>query len=162
MDLAIYISELLGLQGEVSLPGIGYFSQVRINGYYNEAENKFYPPAHEINFEPQAGESDSLAKYIANKKNISLASSKYFIDKYVIGIKQQVASKNVEINGLGYLYSNGEVLAFKASNSAGANDPSFYGFPPVNIPLPDESSVIEEKEAPAEETPVEEVPVKEE
>lgn len=161
MDLAVYISELLGLQGEVSVPGIGYFSQIRINGYYNEAENKFYPPAHEVNFEPNAEENDSLAKYIANKKNISLASSKYFIDKYVIGIKQQVASKNVEINGLGYLYSNGEVLAFKASNFTGASDPFFYGFPPVNIPQADESPVIEyippaeEKEVPPE-VPVEE------
>ena len=158
MDLAIYISELLGREGEVSVPGIGHFAQVRINGYYNEAENKFYPPTNEIKFEPQSRDNDGLAKYIANKKNISLASSKYFIEKYVIGIKQQLATKNVEIEGLGFLYINDEVLAFKASNAAEANDPSFYGFPAVNIPQPDENPVInytppaeEEKEEPVEE-----------
>ena len=30
MDLAIYINELLGLQGEVNVPGVGYFAQKRI------------------------------------------------------------------------------------------------------------------------------------
>ena len=69
MDLAIYISELLGLQGEVCLPGVGTFAQVRINGYYNENENKFYPPAHDINFVPQSKDDERLAKYIAGKKN---------------------------------------------------------------------------------------------
>jgi hypothetical protein len=156
MDLAIYISELLGREGEVSVPGIGHFAQVRINGYYNEAENKFYPPTNEIKFEPQSRDNDGLAKYIANKKNISLASSKYFIEKYVIGIKQQVDSKNVEIAGLGFLYTNGEVLAFKASNAAEANDPSFYGFPPVNIPQPDENPVIDHTPLAEEEEPVKE------
>ena len=81
MDLGVYIGELLGLQGEVSVPGIGHFTQVRINGYYNEQEKKFYPPAHEVSFEPQSKDDDELAKYISNKKNISLASSRYFIDK---------------------------------------------------------------------------------
>ena len=52
MDLGVYIGELLGLQGEVSVPGIGHFTQVRINGYYNEQENKFYPPAHEVHNDP--------------------------------------------------------------------------------------------------------------
>ena len=94
MDLGVYISELLGLRGEVSLPGIGYFAQVRVNGYYNEQENKFYPPAHEVSFEPQSKEDEGLAQYISDKKNISLASSKYFIDKYVAGLKQQLTSKN--------------------------------------------------------------------
>jgi outer membrane biosynthesis protein TonB len=167
MDLAVYISELLGMQGEVSVPGIGHFAQVRINGYYNEAENKFYPPTHEVSFELQSRDNDSLAKYMANKKNISLASSKYFIEKYVTGIKQEVVSKKVEIAGLGYLYTNGSELAFTADYTSKANDPSFYGFPPVNIPQPDENAVInyappaEEEIVPVkEEAKVEEIPEK--
>ncbi len=156
MDLAVYISELLGLQGGVSLPGIGHFAQVRINGYYNEAENKFYPPTHEVSFEPQSRDNEGLAKYIAGKKNISLASSKYFIEKYVTGIKQEVASKKVEIAGLGYLYTNDTELAFTADYTSKANDPSFYGFPPVNIPQPEENPVINYRPAAEEEIPVKE------
>ncbi|MGZ3766669.1 MAG: HU domain-containing protein [Mucilaginibacter sp.] len=133
MDLAVYISELLGLQGEVNVPGLGRFAQVRVNGYFNEQENKFYPPSHEVNFEPKSDDADDFAKYISDKKNISLASSKYFIDKYVIGVRQQADTQNVEVAGLGHLFADGAVLGFKANNSTRADDPAFYGFAPVKI-----------------------------
>jgi len=133
MDLAIYISELLGLRGEVNLPGIGHFAQVRSNGYYNERENKFYPPGHQVSFKPEAVEDDTLAKYISEKKHISLASSIYFIDKYAIGLRQQVSIQEVDIAGLGYLQYRDSTLTFKANNTGRENDPAFYGFPPVKI-----------------------------
>ena len=135
MDLAVYISELLGQQGEVNVPGMGNFAQIRVNGYFNEQEKKFYPPSHEVSFKPQSTDSDELAVYIAGKKNISLASSKYFIDKYVITTKQDAETKEVEVEGLGYLYKNGAMLAFKA-DSKKVNDPEFFGLPPVKIPQP--------------------------
>ncbi len=162
MDLAVYISELLGLEGEVNLPGIGCFTQVRINGYYNDQEKKFYPPGHEVSFDPKFKEDENLAKFISAKKNISLASSKYFIDKYATGLKQQLTSRNPEIAGLGYLYINGAVLAFKADTSK-ISDPSFYGFEPVDIPEPREKPV-KAYTPPAEEEifarPIEEAPLK--
>src|ERR1700743_3598038 len=160
MDLAVYISELLGLEGEVNLPGIGCFTQVRINGYYNEQENKFYPPGHEVSFDPKFKEDENLAKFISAKKNISLASSKYFIDKYVAGLKQQLTSKNPEIAGLGYLYINGAVVAFKADTSK-SSDPSFYGFRPLDIVAPVAKPVVEQEIKAEEETqfrPVEKAP----
>jgi septal ring-binding cell division protein DamX len=166
MDLGVYIGELLGLQGKVSVPGIGHFAQVRINGYFNEAENKFYPPTHEISFDPVSKDDEELAKYISEKKNISLASSKYFIEKYVVGIRQQVALKKVEIDGVGYLSSNGSELTFTAHDHFVANDPSFYGFQPVDIPEPDKNQVVEEpikEEAPIqEEALAKEEPIQEE
>ena len=163
MDLAVYISELLGQQGEVNVPGIGCFAQVRVNGYFNEQENKFYPPGHEVSFQPQSKDDSQLAMYIAGKKNISLASSKYFIDKYVIGIKQQVESQKVEISGLGYLYADNSALTFKA-NSSRENDPAFFGFPPLKVPSPIEQSelstppVREEVRPVVEDTPAKDVP----
>lgn len=169
MDLAVYISELLGLEGEVNVPGIGHFAQVRVNGYYNEHENKFYPPTHEVNFDPQSKDDEGLAKYIANKKNISLASSKYFIDKYVAGLKQQLASGKTDLPGLGYLYTNGPVLAFNADYTSKTSDPAFYGLPPVNIDQPEKkpdvvyTPPVKEEVKPIEEpplvTPVEDAPV---
>jgi cell division protein FtsN len=162
MDLAVYICELLGMQGEVSVPGIGYFAQVRINGYYNQVEGKLYPPTHEISFEPHSRDDDQLAKYIANKKNISLASSRYFIDKYVAGLKQQLTLKKVEIPGIGSIYNNGSVIEFKADNASKTNDPSFYGFPLVNLDQPEEKPAINYISPAKEEDPVkEEEPVKE-
>src|SRR5437588_8847087 len=91
MDLAIYINELLGLRGEVNVPGVGCFSQKRIAGYYNEGEKKLYPPHHEIVFNPEPRDDDGLAAYISKKKNISPASARYFIEKYTAGLKQKAA-----------------------------------------------------------------------
>ncbi len=156
MDLAVYICELLGMQGEVSVPGIGYFAQVRINGYYDQVESKFYPPTHEISFEPHSRDDDQLAKYIANKKNISMASAKYFIDKYVAGLKQQLTLKKVEIPGVGSIYNNGSVIEFKADDASKTNDPSFYGFPPVNLDQPEEKPEIKYTPPVKEEEPVKE------
>jgi hypothetical protein len=131
MDLAIYINELLGLKGEVNVPGIGFFEQKRVGGYYNEREKKFYPPHHEIIFDPQSKEDDSLATYISTKKNISPASAKYFIDKYSTGLRAQASEQKVDITGLGHLYYEYSVLSFKADKSHDASDPSFYGLAPV-------------------------------
>lgn len=133
MDLAIYISELLGIRGQVNVPGLGCFSQNRINGYYNGHENKFYPPRHEVVFEPNSTNDDGLITYIANKKNISVASSKYFVDKYVAGLKQRVSQQKVDIGGIGHLYYEYSTLTFKADTASKENDPAFYGFAPVKV-----------------------------
>lgn len=133
MDLAVYISELLGIEGEVNVPGIGRFVHTRINGYYNEKENKFYPPAHKINFDAEAEANDELATFISDKKNISLASAKYFIEKYVNGIKQQIPLQKVDIAGLGQLYLNGSAIGFNEIAASKENDPAFFGLKPIKV-----------------------------
>jgi len=133
MDLAVYISELLGLEGEVNVPGIGRFAQTRINGYYNEKENKFYPPTHKINFDPEHQADDRLATFISDKKNISLASSKYFIEKYANGLKQQVTLNRVDVAGIGQLYLKGSAIGFSEDAPSKETDPAFFGLKPVNV-----------------------------
>jgi hypothetical protein len=133
MDLAVYINELLGLEGEVNVPGIGRFVHTRINGYYKEEENKFYPPSHKIDFDAEAQPDDRLAAFISDKKNISLASAKYFIDKYVNGLKQQIPVHDVDIAGLGQLYLNGSTTGFKEVPASKENDPAFFGLKPVDV-----------------------------
>lgn len=133
MDLAVYINELLGLEGEVNVPGIGRFAHTRINGYYNDQENKFYPPAHKINFDPEVQADDTLAAFISDKKNISLASAKYFIEKYVNGLKQQIPVQGVDIAGLGQLYLNGSTVAFRNDTPAKEAGPAFFGLKPVSV-----------------------------
>ncbi|NNU34294.1 hypothetical protein HK413_09295 [Mucilaginibacter sp. S1162] len=68
MDVGFYLGELLMQQGEVSVPGLGYFVQVRMSGYYNDNERKFYPPYHQAQFDIQSIDDDALAEYIAVKK----------------------------------------------------------------------------------------------
>jgi hypothetical protein len=131
MDLAIYINELLGLRGEVNVPGVGYFAQKRIAGYYNENEKKFYPPRHEVTFDPETRDDHGLAAYISKKKNISEASAKYFIEKYTSGLKQRASEQHADIAGLGQLHYEYSTLTFKPNKKSEENDPSFYGFSPV-------------------------------
>ncbi len=131
MDLAIYINELLGLKGEVNVPGVGYFAQKRIAGYYNENEKKLYPPHHEITFDPESKDDDGLAAYISKKKNISPASARYFIEKYAAGLKQKAAEGSADVAGLGQLYYEYAALTFRIDKKSGENTPSFYGFAPV-------------------------------
>lgn len=155
MDLAIYINELLGLKGEVNVPGVGFFAQKRINGYYSEHEGKFYPPRHEIVFDPQCRDDDGLAIYISHKKNISPASAKYFIEKYATGLKQEASTKSAAITGLGHLFYEYSTLSFKADKDAEGRDPAFYGFAPVKAAkVSDQPQPVAEKEPATEPTPV--------
>ena len=148
MDLAIYINELLGLKGEVNVPGIGFFSQKRINGYFNEKENKFYPPRHEIVFDPSSKEDEGLAEYISQKKKISPASAKYFIEKYTAGLKKEALVQSTAIAGLGHLFYEYSTLTFKAESHAAHSDPTFFGFAPVSAHrVASVSSIVNENQA---------------
>jgi len=133
MDIGFYISELLEKNGEVNVPGLGYLAQAYVPGYYNETEGKFYPPQHNVQFDAQQlADDDVLTQYIADIKNISLASSKYFTEKYIAEVKEDVLVKDVPIGNLGHLYTEYGKLLFKPADGT-TNDPAFFGYPPVNI-----------------------------
>jgi len=148
MDVGYFICELLGQHGEVSVPGLGYFAHTRVNGYYNEAEDTFYPPSYSVQFDPQVSDDETLAQYIADKKNISLASSRYFTDKYVNQIKQQAANGEVALGNMGWFYTSQLQLAFRPNNSLNA-DPEFFGYPAIKMgkPVAQEQIVTQPKEA---------------
>jgi hypothetical protein len=132
MNLADYLSELLGLHDEVNVPGLGYFARTRINAYYNEAEGRFYPPYHQVKFIPQPREDDSFAQYVAAKKNISLASSKYFVEKFIIKLKEDASKGKFLFADLGIFQTDLDQLIFKPNDRIPA-DPAFYGYPPIDI-----------------------------
>jgi hypothetical protein len=132
MDVGFYLGELLMQQGEVSVPGLGYFVQVRVSGYYNDAERKFYPPYHKAEFDVQSIDDDSLAEFIANKKNISVASARYFCEKYITNLKQQAAITEVQIGNLGWFYTELSQLTFKPADKI-IDDTIFFGFEPISI-----------------------------
>jgi len=132
MNLADYVSELLAQRNEVSVPGLGYFEKVRISGYYNESEAKFYPPCHQVKFKPETSDDDTFAEYIAREKNISLASSKYFIEKFISKLKEDAAEETFPFSGLGSVRMEHDQLIF-IPNDKISGDPLFYGYAPVGI-----------------------------
>ena len=132
MNLADYLTELLGQRNEVNVPGLGFFERVRVNGYYNEEEAKFYPPSHQVKFSSEARDDDSFAQYVADKKNISLASSKYFTEKFVSKLKEDAAAGSFPFAGLGSFETEYGELVFKPNDKI-TNDPSLYGYEPVDI-----------------------------
>jgi hypothetical protein len=132
MDVGFYLGELLMQQGEVSVPGLGYFVQVRMGAYYDENERKFYPPYHQAQFDIQSIDDDALAEYIAVKKNISISSAKYFTEKYITNLKQQSLVSEVPIGNLGHFYTEQTQLIFRPADKI-IDDTIFYGLEPVSI-----------------------------
>ena len=132
MDVANYLSELLMQNGEVTVPGLGYFAQIKVDGYYDSDKSKFYPPANKIQFDPQYHDDDVLLQYIADKKNISLASSKYFTAKFIDNLRQEAMIKEVPLADLGTLYFEDTKLHFKPAEALPI-DPAYYGYQPVEI-----------------------------
>ncbi len=132
MNLADYLSELLGQQDEVSVPGLGYFMRTRINAFYNDAEGRFYPPYHQVTFVPQPKDDDTFAKYVADKKNISLASSQYFVEKFITKLREEAAKGKYLFADLGSFQGEPDHLVFKPNDRIPA-DPEFYGYTPVEV-----------------------------
>ena len=132
MNLADYLSELLAQYEEVSVPGLGYFVRERVNGFYNDKDSKFYPPYHRVKFVPQPKDDDVFAQYVADKKNISLASSKYFAEKFVAKLKEQALTGKYLFADLGLFYTAQDQLVFKANDKI-TDDPAFYGYPPLTV-----------------------------
>lgn len=144
MDVGFYLGELLMQQGEVSVPGLGYFVQVRVSGYYDEAARKFHPPYHQAQFDVQSIDDDALAEYIAQKKNISVASAKYFAEKYITNLKQQALLGEVPIGNLGWFHTELTQLTFKPADKI-IDDTIFYGFEPISINKIGDVKAVEER-----------------
>jgi cell division protein FtsN len=132
MDVGYFISELLAQDGNVSVPGLGNFAYNRINGYYNEQDGKLYPPAYRVAFNQQFTDDEKLTLYIADKKNISLASSKYFTDKFITNLKLQAQTEEVQLADLGWFYTDSAKLLFKPTTDQGPY-PDFFGYEPLAI-----------------------------
>jgi hypothetical protein len=133
MDVGFYVSELLELHDRVSVPGLGQLARVRKSGYYNEAEQAFYPPGYELQFQPGiANEDNALINYIADKKNISFESAKYFIEKYINNLQQEALTNEVPMGGIGVFYTQDGQLSFRPAGTL-TTDKAFYGLPSIKI-----------------------------
>jgi len=131
MDIAYYISDLLGQQGELTVPNLGYFVQIRMPAYFNRDERKFYPPHYSVQFDPQViDDDDALANHITAVKKISVTSAKYFIEKYISNLKSQAFIEDVPFANLGSFTSDGSRLTFNTQTKT--DDPTFFAYPSVD------------------------------
>ena len=132
MDIAYYLSELLVEQDKVNVPGLGSFTQRKIDGYYNEQEAKFYPPGSEIIFDQHFTDDDTFAAYVGQQKKISLASSKYFIDKYISKMKTEAMTRDIPFGDLGSIHYEESGLSFVKAGTL-TDDPAHYGYPQIRM-----------------------------
>lgn len=136
MDLANYASELIKQRGELYVPGLGYFAHSRKSSYYDAETGTVYPPYFEINFDPHrtVDDDNELARYITERKNISLASARFFLDKFVHKIKEQAETDEVAFSDLGYFFIDHQArLAFRPKHIEMHQNVSLYGYQPVQL-----------------------------
>ncbi|WP_342647757.1 SPOR domain-containing protein [Mucilaginibacter sp. CSA2-8R] len=158
MDLSVYISELLHRQGMVNIPQIGIFRQVKMRGYYNAEEGRLYPPHFETEFEYQPkSNDDSLLQYVISRSQVSAASARYFMDRYLFNLLQQAEVNEVMLGKMGTLVKKNKALHFKPILAAVSGTAPF-GFAPVDLKAQPEQpvEVVEYTETPAEVPVVEE------
>jgi len=132
MDIAAFISELLAQRNTLVVPGLGTFSKTRVDGFYNREQQAFYPPTLQIQFKTEFTDDAVLAELIANQRQISLASAKYFIEKFVSTIKDQASVGNVAFGNMGTFSTRRSGLTF-TSNELNETDELFYGLAPVKL-----------------------------
>ncbi len=153
MDLSVYISELLHRQGMVNIPQIGIFRQVKVRGYYNAEEGRLYPPHYETEFEYQPkGNDDSLLQYVISRSQVSAASARYFMDRYLFNLLQQAEINEVMLGKMGTLVKQNKVLHFKPA-LASTTGTAPFGFTPVDLhsqPEPVEEIEVVETSVPPE------------
>jgi len=132
MDIPAFINELLAQQGVLIVPGLGTFSSTRVEGYYNKDQQHFYPPTQQIQFKTEQSDDDVLANLIAEERQISIASAKYFIEKFVTNILEQASAGSAPLGSLGTFSTRRGSLIFTPSE-LNETDETFYGLAPVRL-----------------------------
>jgi hypothetical protein len=132
MDIPAFISDLLAQQGVLVIPGLGTFTRVRVDGYYNKDQQQFFPPTQQIQFKSEHSDDNILADLIAKERQISVASAKYFIEKFVAAILEQAGVGNAQFGNIGAFSTRRGNLVF-AANELNETDEAFYGLAPVKL-----------------------------
>src|SRR5476651_1798071 len=130
MDIPAFISDLLAHQGVLIVPGLGTFTRVRTEGYYNKDQQQFCPPTQQIQFKSEHHDDHILADRIASERQISVASAKYFIEKFVSAILEQAGIGSAPFGNIGTFSTRRGNLVFTASE-LNETDEAFYGLAPV-------------------------------
>ena len=147
MEIGLYIADLLGEQDEVSVPGLGTFTKLRIPGTYDRINNSFRPPSYQFSFKNSISGFYPLREYICYKEGLSPASAEDLIKKQAADILEQInLQENAEIKHLGVLSRKNDILRFEALQEV-EDSGIFYGLNPlIDIVAPASIGITEEKE----------------
>ncbi|OCX51433.1 hypothetical protein BEL04_15515 [Mucilaginibacter sp. PPCGB 2223] len=132
MDITAFINDLLAREGVLIVPGLGTFNKTRVEGYYNKDQQHFYPPTRQIQFKTDQSDDSTLANLIAEERQISVASAKYFIEKFVTHILEQAGTGSVPFGNMGAFSTRRGSLIFTPSE-LNETDEMFYGLAPVRL-----------------------------
>jgi outer membrane biosynthesis protein TonB len=132
MDIADYIIELLQQHEVAVVPGLGSFHTSRVEGYYNKEQQLFYPPSLQAQFTKEEREGTDLVELIAERRQISLASARYFIEKFVTSLKEQVDTQSVPLGKMGAFITRRGELTFEP-NSLNESYELYYGLAPEKL-----------------------------
>lgn len=146
MEIGLYIADLLGEQDEVSVPGLGTFTKIRIPGTYDRVNNSFRPPSYQFSFKNSISGFYPLREYICYKEGLSTSSAEDLIKKNAADILEQInLGENAEIKHLGVLSRNNDILRFKALQEL-EDSGIFYGLKPLpDIVTPASAGITEEE-----------------
>ena len=132
MDIALYIAELLHQYNEINIVGLGTFFKKRISGFYDDRNNVFIPPTHNLAFKLDHHESLILADYCCTQRNISQTTAIYFIEKFVNSIWEQLhTSGYADLKAPGIFKKTDTGYTLEAKEETGYMH-TFYGLKPVS------------------------------
>jgi nucleoid DNA-binding protein len=134
MNISAYILEYLKQFGTVTVPGFGVFSLENSKAIINSENGSILPPASQIVYSPDYEvQSDELATFIANHKQMTLEASKTDLQIQTDFWKKKLqAGQTLEIQGLGEIFIEDGETHFKG-NRLQSDHPNFYGLEEIII-----------------------------
>lgn len=150
MEILFNIKDLLEKSNQVVLPGLGSFSVKRIEGFFDDEKNTFFPPKETVEFSRSEvthhpEQKDVLIEFISSSKNISATSASYILSKHLENLK-----KNLQVNGEVYFQDIGKLkyqdseITFEAENEEKLAN-SFFGLPSFKLPSENKEPIQIEK-----------------
>jgi hypothetical protein len=134
MNISAYILEYLKQFGTVTVPGFGVFSLENSKAIINSENGSILPPASQIVYTPDYEvQSDELAAFIGNQKQMTLEASKTDLQIQTDFWKKKLqADQTLEIQGLGTIFTEDGETHFKG-NRLQSDHPNFYGLEEIII-----------------------------
>jgi len=150
MDIISYLLELIESRKTVGVTALGTFYKKKIPGRYDSESHTFLPPRHEIAFTNEVQGDEELARFISEKRNISVDAAHFYINEFVDSIQSHLAEHQLAlIAPLGELkLENNQLVFFPSSGEFAGFD--FYGLPKVDAGIAESAvqPVDEESAAP--------------
>lgn len=134
MNISAYILEYLKQFGAAVVPGFGVFSLEKSKAIINSENGSILPPASQIKFDVNYHiQSDNLAAYIGEQKQMSLEASKADLQIQTDFWKKKLqADQRLEIQNLGLIFIEEGQTHFKG-NRLQSDHPDFYGLEEIKL-----------------------------